>query len=146
MPAYRRSLRPCLAPRAACHPPWPLSGQALRLAHEALTRPADERDRLGEEHAHRVAESDRLPVGGPFDLQLRERRRGQLDRGVQGQRRELLALRLLHRLGLLLGELAQSAQEIFRVAAEGESETAASFHVEQASNAPPPAALRRRER
>src|SRR5829696_3311549 len=29
MPAYPRGLRPWLAARAACHPPWPLSGQAL---------------------------------------------------------------------------------------------------------------------
>ena len=56
-------------------------------------------------------------------LDLRERRRGQLDGGVQGQRRVLLALRLLHRLRLLLCELAQSAQEILRVAAERESES-----------------------
>ena len=59
----------------------------------------------------------------PCDLDLRERRRGQLDGGVQGQRRELLALRLLHRLRLLLCELAQPAQEILRVAAERESES-----------------------
>ena len=38
--------------------------------------------------------------------------RGQLDRGVQRQRRELLALRLLHRLGLLLRELAQPAHQV----------------------------------
>src|SRR5215217_2695875 len=28
MPAYLHGLRPWLAARAACHPPWPLSGQA----------------------------------------------------------------------------------------------------------------------
>src|SRR5829696_7097256 len=28
MPAYLRVLRPWLAAHAACHPPWPLSGQA----------------------------------------------------------------------------------------------------------------------
>ena len=56
--------------------------------------------------------------GVPATCDLRERRRGQLDRRVQRQRRELLALGLLHRLGLLLGELAQAAEEILRVAAE----------------------------
>src|SRR5262249_49755469 len=61
------------------------------------------------------------------DCDLRERRRGQLDRRVQRQRRELLALGLLHRLGLLLGELAQAPEEVLRVAPERESEAAA-FH------------------
>ena len=56
------------------------------------------------------------------DRDLRERRRGELDRGVQRQRRELLALGLLHRLGLLLGELAQAAQQILGIAAEREAE------------------------
>ena len=46
----------------------------------------------------------------------------------QRQGRELLALRLLHGLGLLLGELAECAEEILGIpAAEGE-ETAAAFH------------------
>src|SRR4030095_13104634 len=31
MTRYRRSLRPCLATRVACHPPWPLPAQAPRL-------------------------------------------------------------------------------------------------------------------
>ena len=63
----------------------------------------------------------------PWSCDLRERRRRQLDRGVQGQRRELLALRLLHRFGLLLGELAQPAEQILGIAAEREaSET--TFH------------------
>ena len=57
-------------------------------------------------------------------LHLRERRRGQLDRGVERERRELLALRLLHVLGLLLRELAQAAHEILGIAAEGK----AAFH------------------
>jgi hypothetical protein len=35
----------------------------------------------------------------------------------------LLALRLLHRLGLLLRELAQTAEEILGVAAERETES-----------------------
>ena len=65
-------------------------------------------------------------------LNLRERRGGQLDGGVERQRRELLALRLLHRLGLLLGELAQPAQEILRVAAEREASESA-FHAAQVS-------------
>ena len=64
--------------------------------------------------------------GAPVDLHLRERGGRQLDRRVQRQRRELLALRLLHRLGLLLGELAQPAQEILGIAAEREA--AAAFH------------------
>ena len=63
---------------------------------------------------------------GRPELHLRERRGGQLDGGVQRQRRELLALRLLHRLGLLLRELAQPAQQILRIAAERESES--TFH------------------
>ena len=66
--------------------------------------------------------------GVPLDLHLRERRGGQLDRGVQRQRRELLALRLLHRLGLLLRELAQAAEEILRVAAEGNPNPPPSMH------------------
>ena len=70
--------------------------------------------------------------GVPVDLDLRERRRGQVDGGVQRERRELLALRLLHRLGLLLRELAQPAEKILWVAAEGESEAAA-FHVRHPS-------------
>ena len=83
--------------------------QARLLAHEALACSAHERDRLGEEHAHRIAHGECLLVGGAACLHLRQRCCRQLDRGVQGQRRELLALRLLHRLGLLLGELAQAA-------------------------------------
>ena len=97
-------------------------------AHEALTGCRDERDRLGEEHAHRVAERERLRVRRALDLHLPERRRGQLDGGVQRQRRELLALRLLHRLGLLLGELAQRAEEILRIAAAEREEAAAALH------------------
>ena len=65
--------------------------------------------------------------GLPDDLELRERRRAELDRGVQRQGRELLALGLLHRLGLLLGELAQSAEEILGIAAEREAERT-TFH------------------
>ena len=96
---------------------------ALRLAHEPLACSAHERHRLGEQHAHRIAHRDRLLFGAARHLNLGERSRGQLDGGVESQRRELLALSLLHRLRLLLCELTQSAQEILRVAAERESES-----------------------
>ena len=99
------------------------------LAHEALTGCRDERHRLGEEHAHRVAERDRLRVGRALDLHLPERRGGQLDRGLQRQRRELLALRLLHRLRLLLGELAQRAEEILGITAAEREETSAALSI-----------------
>src|SRR5262245_35700870 len=66
--------------------------RASGLAHEALAGCAHERDGLGKEDAHRVAEGDRLLVGATGDRHLRQRRRGQLDGGVQRQRRELLAL------------------------------------------------------
>ena len=59
--------------------------------------------------------------GAARRLDLAERGGGQLDRRVQGQRRELLALRLRDRLGLLLGELAQPAHQILGVTAERES-------------------------
>ena len=71
-----------------------------------------------------IACSSTPPVG----LHLSERRSRQLDGRVQRQRRELLALRLLHRLRLLLGELPQPAHQVLGVAAEGESESAAAFH------------------
>jgi carbamate kinase len=38
------------------------------LAHEPLTSGGDERDRLGEEHSHRVAESERLSIGRTVHL------------------------------------------------------------------------------
>ena len=60
----------------------------------------------------------------PGRLHLRERRLGQLDRGVERQRRELLALRLLDALGLLLGELAQTPHDLLGVAAEREEASA----------------------
>lgn len=85
---------------------------------------ADERHRLGEQHAHRVAQRNRLLVHGARGLHLRQRCGGELDRGVERQRCELLALRLLHALGLLLGELAQAAHQVFRIAPEGK----AAFH------------------
>src|SRR5262249_33273223 len=67
----------------------------------------------------------RLRVRAALHRHLAEGRRGQVDRRVQRQRRELLALRLLHRLGLLLRELAQAAQEILGIAAEWETKAAA---------------------
>src|SRR5207248_7976472 len=64
---------------------------------------------------------------------LHERCCGQLDRGVERERRELLPLRLLDALRLLLGELAQTAHDLLGVAAEGESETA-TFHAIHSSD------------
>src|SRR6185436_13120160 len=101
-------------------------GGILTLAHEALTRGADERQGFREEHPHRVAERDRLLVCTAGRLKLGEGRSGQLHGGVQGERRELLALRLLHRLRLLLGELAQASEEILRIAPEREAKS--TFH------------------
>ena len=66
--------------------------------------------------------------GGPSTWMLPERRRGQLDGGVQRERRELLALGLLHRLGLLLRELAQRAEELLGIAAAEREEAASAFH------------------
>src|SRR5579884_3545356 len=115
--------------RGDCTPPAP-RGELL-LAHEALARGADERHRLGEEHAHRVAQRERLLVGPARDLHLRQRGGRQLDGGVQRQRRELLALCFLHGLRLLLGELAQPAEEILRIASERKAHPA--FHSGQGS-------------
>src|SRR5581483_644824 len=106
---------------------------ASAFAHEALTGGAHERDRLGEEHAHRIAERERLLVRSALHRELAECSAGELDGGVQRQRRELLTLSLLHRLRLLLRELAQPAQQILRIASERE---AAAFH--PASVAPRP--------
>ena len=69
---------------------------------------------------------DRLLVGRAVDVHLLERGAGQLDRRVERERRELLALRLLHRLGLPLRELAQPAHQVFRVASQREAES--TFH------------------
>ena len=90
------------------------------LAHEPLARCADERDRLGEQDAHGVTERKRLLVDRPRDLDALERGRRQVDGRVQRQRGELLALRLRDRLGLVLGELAQAAEQILGVSAERE--------------------------
>ncbi len=54
----------------------------------------------------------------PRDFHALQRGAGQLDRRVQRQRRELLALRLRDRLGLLGRELAQPAHQILRVSPE----------------------------
>src|SRR5579864_5757740 len=107
------------------------SREILRLAHEALTGCTDERNRLREEDAHRVPQGDRLLVDAARGLNLLERRGGQLDRGVERERRELLALRFLHALGLLLRKLAETAHQILGVAPERESEATApatAFH------------------
>src|SRR5207249_6098474 len=95
--------------------------------HESLARSAHKRHRLREEDAHRVAERDRLLVDATLRLHLLQRGSGQLDRRVEGERRELLPLRLLNVLSLLLGELAQTTHEILGIAAEGESEST-TFH------------------
>src|SRR5204862_7872383 len=81
---------------------------------------------LGGEEAQRVADLERLLVRPALRRHLLERRGGELDGGVQRQRRELLALGLLDRLCLLLRELAQAAQQILRIAAEREA--LAAFH------------------
>jgi uncharacterized hydrophobic protein (TIGR00271 family) len=88
------------------------------LAHEALASGRHERHSLGKEHPHGIAQGDRLLVDAAGRLHLLQRRSGQLDGRAQRQRRELLALGVLHRLGLFLGELAQAAQQILGVAAE----------------------------
>ena len=68
----------------------------LAFAHEALPGCADECDRLGKENAHGVAERDRLLVGPTGGLDPLEGGGSQLDRRVERQRGELLALRLGH--------------------------------------------------
>ena len=102
-------------------------GQELSLPHEPLTRRRHERHRFREEDPHCIAERDRLLVNRPLGLDLLQGRPRQFDSRVQRQGGELLPLRLLHRLGLLLRELAQAAHEILRVAAEGKAET--TFHL-----------------
>src|SRR4029450_6928545 len=92
----------------------------------ALASWCAKRDRLGEEPAHRVPELERLLVARSGGRDLRERRVRQFHRGVEGQRRVLLALGLLHPLGLLLGELAQAPQDLLGVAAERKE--ASAFH------------------
>src|SRR5688500_14230738 len=66
----------------------------------------------------RTAAADRAPARN-----LRQRRGRPLRGGVQRQRRELLALRLLDALRLLLRGLAPAAQEILGTAAEREAGT-----------------------
>src|SRR5712691_6019781 len=104
-----------------------LVARHLALAHEALARGAHERDRLGEQYAHGVPERERLLVGAAGDVHALERGRREVDRGVQRQGRELLALRLRHRLRLLRGELLQAAHELLGIAAEREIKAA--FHL-----------------
>src|SRR5712691_6538569 len=60
MPAYRRRLRPCLPARAACHPPWPLSGQAPSSA-SALYRPTQRVCAVVEVDRHLVEAVKRQP-------------------------------------------------------------------------------------
>ena len=74
-----------------------------------------------------------IPGGAAFDLHSLEGRAGELDRGVQGQGRELLALRLGDRLRLAGCELLQAAHQLVGVAAHRESETA--FHAAHDSGA-----------
>ena len=88
------------------------------LAHEPLAGRADERHRLGEENAHRIAQCRRLLVRATGRLHLLEGGRGELDGGTQGQRCELLALCLLDALGLGLRELTLAAEDLLRVTAE----------------------------
>ena len=92
------------------------AGEAVACVLQA-TRGTHERHCLREEHPHGVAERNCLLIRRSRRLQLRERCAGQLDRGIQGQRGELLALGLMHGRSLLLRELPQAAQEIVRVAA-----------------------------
>src|SRR5688572_7923777 len=96
------------------------------FAHEALAGGGDERHRLREEDAHRVAKRDGLLVDPAGRLYLLQRGGRQLDRRAERQGRELLALRLLHGLRLLRRELLDPAQGLLGVAAERESEAA--FH------------------
>jgi bacterioferritin B len=55
-------------------------------------------------------------------LQPLERCPRQIDGGVQRQRGELLALRLVHGLGLALREFAQAAHQLLRIAAKRKAE------------------------
>jgi ferritin len=98
----------------------------LGLAHEALSGSRDQRDGLGEEDAHRVAKGCCLLLGRPLDFQPLERGACQLDSRVQGERGELLALRLVHSLGLLLGELTQATHQLLGITAKGKAES--TFH------------------
>ena len=105
----------------------------VRVAHQALAGCADERNRLGEEHAHRVAQRECLLVDRALRLHLAERGRGELDRGVERLLREVLRLHFLGLLALLLHHLLERAHELLGVAPERESKAAAAFHRSQAS-------------
>src|ERR1044072_8936254 len=95
---------------------------------QTLPRRGDQRDGSRKEDAHGISERTRLLVRPAGRAHLLQRGRGQLDCGVKGQSRELLALSLLHRLRLLLGELAQAAHQILGISAERKAKPAASFH------------------
>ena len=79
-----------------------------------------------------------------FGLNLRERGRGQLDGRVQRERRVLLALGILHRLRLLLGELAQRCEEVLGIAAERKEATAFHDAIVRAGHARPSSCARAR--
>src|SRR5215208_161146 len=70
MPAYLRVLRPWLAAHAACHPRWPLSGQAPR-SHSRQSRRAEKNDAqtLDADHLlrRRWCSPRRLDGDGSFD-------------------------------------------------------------------------------
>ena len=74
------------------------------------------------------AERERMSVGGALDLHLTERGGRELDCRRERQGRELLALRLLHGLGLLLGEFAERTEEILGIPAAEREEAATAFH------------------
>ena len=84
-----------------------------------------------------IACSSTVPVG----LDLPECGRRQVDRRVERQRGELLALGVGYRLGLALGELTQAAQQVLGISTERKPEAAAAFHavsLAQACNWPRP--------
>ena len=99
-----------------------------------MTSRRHERDRFGKEDAHRIPQRDGLLVGRPLDLDLLQRGSRELDGRVEGQRRELLALRLVHSLRLTLGELTQAAHQLVGVAAERKAES--SLHDDYSTGMP----------
>src|SRR3954468_6569100 len=96
------------------------------LAHEPLAGRAHQRDRLGKQDAHGVAKRNCLLVRAARRRDLLEGGGRQLNGRVQRQGRELLALRLLHGLGLAGRELLQIPHELVGIAAAEEAE--ATFH------------------
>ena len=105
------------------------------LRHEALTGGGDQRDRLGKENAHRVAEGECLLVDRAGDRDLTEGGLRQLHGGPERQRRELLALGVLDPVGLLLGELPEPLEEILGITAERKEPS--TFHITTPAAAPP---------